>query len=91
MTPRCWCGGEVAPRDPGDANGLGCTANVMHDWRGSPLDCRNCEDIDPGPYHALDEFCGADKCAPWCEFTPPHPRHPCGKYPKEPILKRGAA
>jgi hypothetical protein len=28
----CWCGGEVGPREPGDANGLGCLENIYHVW-----------------------------------------------------------
>lgn len=28
----CWCGGEVGPREPGDANGLGCLKNIHHVW-----------------------------------------------------------
>jgi hypothetical protein len=28
----CWCGGEVGPREPGDANGLGCLENIHHVW-----------------------------------------------------------
>lgn len=35
-------------------------------------DCRNCEDSDPGALHALDEFCGRDKCASNCCLVPPH-------------------
>ena len=31
--PRCWCGGEVGPRVPGDARGLGCLEDLHHDWR----------------------------------------------------------
>lgn len=30
--PRCWCGGEVGPRVPGDASGLGCLENINHDY-----------------------------------------------------------
>jgi hypothetical protein len=33
LMERCWCGGEVGPRVPGDELGLGCLANIMHDWR----------------------------------------------------------
>lgn len=44
------------------------------------LDCRNCEDSDPGSVHALDEHCARNKCQPGCEFVAPHPSHPCGKY-----------
>ena len=29
----CWCGGEVGPRIPGDEQGMGCQANIMHNWR----------------------------------------------------------
>lgn len=76
---RCWCGGEVGPRTPGDVAGLGCLADITHDWAWA---CRNCEDIDPGSHHALDEFCLRDKCEPGCEFIAPHPAHPCGTYVK---------
>lgn len=34
---RCWCGGEVGPRIPGDSRGLGCLENVMHEYA-SPAD-----------------------------------------------------
>lgn len=30
---KCWCGGEVGPRAPGDKDGLGCYNNIWHDWR----------------------------------------------------------
>jgi hypothetical protein len=30
---RCWCGGEVGPRVPGDAEGIGCLTNIHHLWR----------------------------------------------------------
>lgn len=33
-TKRCWCGGEVGQRSPGDESGLGCMRNVTHNWRG---------------------------------------------------------
>lgn len=33
---RCWCGGEVGPRDPGDANGLGCLEDINHAYDGEP-------------------------------------------------------
>lgn len=75
---RCWCGGDVGPRVPGDADGDGCLEDVTHNW--AMMDCRNCEDIDPGSHHALDRFCLRDKCEPRCEFIPPHPEHPCGTY-----------
>lgn len=26
----CWCGGEVGPRVPGDARGLGCVEDINH-------------------------------------------------------------
>lgn len=29
---RCWCGGKVGPREPGDANGLGCLEDIHHVW-----------------------------------------------------------
>lgn len=32
----CWCGGDVGLREPGDGRGLGCLANVYHDWRTDP-------------------------------------------------------
>lgn len=38
---RCWCGGEVGPRTPGDVAGLGCLADITHDWAWA---CRTCED-----------------------------------------------
>lgn len=31
--PRCWCGGRVGPRDPGDTDGLGCLDDIFHEWR----------------------------------------------------------
>lgn len=30
----CWCGGDVGPRVPGDADGLGCLEDVRHVWSG---------------------------------------------------------
>lgn len=33
---RCWCGGEVGNRSPGDKNGLGCLENSWHDWYVTP-------------------------------------------------------
>lgn len=89
----CWCGGEVGARSPGDHLGLGCLANITHNWNAasqesqdlieaeqayeSAYDCRNCEDSDPGSLHAFDEHCGADKCEAGCMFFAPHPSHPC--------------
>lgn len=32
-TKTCWCGGDVGPREPGDADGVGCLADITHDWR----------------------------------------------------------
>lgn len=32
LPPRCWCGGEIGSREPGDKDGNGCLANIMHDW-----------------------------------------------------------
>lgn len=29
---KCWCGGAVGRRDPGDAEGLGCLDSIYHDW-----------------------------------------------------------
>lgn len=29
---KCWCGGRVGPREPGDERGLGCLDSVYHDW-----------------------------------------------------------
>lgn len=29
---RCWCGGAVGTRTPGDAMGLGCLENIHHVW-----------------------------------------------------------
>lgn len=29
---RCWCGGQVGLRVPGDENGLGCLESVFHTW-----------------------------------------------------------
>jgi hypothetical protein len=29
----CWCGGQVGPREPGDADGLGCLENIYHHWK----------------------------------------------------------
>lgn len=40
-------------------------------------DCRNCEDIDPGGIHSLDEFCSRDKCDSGCGYIAPHPAHAC--------------
>jgi len=76
-TRRCWCGGDVAQRSPGDSDGLGCAANIMHNWRGDSHDCRNCEDSDPGAMHTQDQFCAVGKCLPGCTLTAPH-RSPCG-------------
>ncbi len=28
--PRCWCGGQIGPRLPGDPDGLGCLTNILH-------------------------------------------------------------
>lgn len=28
----CWCGGEVGARTPGDHLGLGCLADITHNW-----------------------------------------------------------
>jgi hypothetical protein len=33
---RCWCGGEVGPREPGDAHGLGCLSDIYHIWTAAP-------------------------------------------------------
>lgn len=35
--PPCWCGGNVGPREPGDALGLGCLTDITHNWHGT--DC----------------------------------------------------
>lgn len=35
---RCWCGGEVGPRTPGDDDGLGCLEHLSHDWHGRVQD-----------------------------------------------------
>jgi hypothetical protein len=29
---KCWCGGKVGPRNPGDDEGLGCLDSLYHDW-----------------------------------------------------------
>lgn len=29
---KCWCGGAVGPRNPGDSEGLGCLDSIYHDW-----------------------------------------------------------
>ncbi len=29
---RCWCGGEVGRREPGDEFGYGCLENITHEW-----------------------------------------------------------
>lgn len=29
---RCWCGGDVGQREPGDALGLGCLDDITHNW-----------------------------------------------------------
>lgn len=34
----CWCGGVVGPREPGDLTGLGCLADINHDWRAATYD-----------------------------------------------------
>lgn len=34
LRTRCWCGGEVGLRDPGDEDGRGCLEDINHDWRG---------------------------------------------------------
>jgi hypothetical protein len=82
---RCWCGGEVGPRSPGDFDGLGCVENITHEW--DAMDCRNCEDIDPGAHHAQDAYCLRDKCEPGCEFIAPHPDHLCGPYTEQETTK----
>ena len=33
-TKRCWCGGEVGKRQPGDDDGMGCLRNITHRWQG---------------------------------------------------------
>lgn len=33
---KCWCGGEVGRREPGDENGNGCLENIYHDWSLKP-------------------------------------------------------
>lgn len=30
---KCWCGGAVGRREPGDENGLGCLADISHNWQ----------------------------------------------------------
>lgn len=30
--PKCWCGGTVGQRVPGDADGLGCLDSIYHEW-----------------------------------------------------------
>jgi hypothetical protein len=30
--PKCWCGGDVGNRIPGDEKGLGCLKNIYHEW-----------------------------------------------------------
>lgn len=32
--PKCWCGGDVGPRIPGDAWGFGCLSDITHRWEG---------------------------------------------------------
>lgn len=34
----CWCGGSVGERFPGDEDGLGCHADLYHEWREAPVD-----------------------------------------------------
>lgn len=34
----CWCGGEVGARVPGDHLGLGCLANITHNWLAASLE-----------------------------------------------------
>lgn len=29
---KCWCGDKVGRREPGDRNGMGCHADIHHDW-----------------------------------------------------------
>lgn len=29
---RCWCGSPTGPRAPGDTNGVGCLADITHNW-----------------------------------------------------------
>lgn len=29
---KCWCGGAVGPREPGDGLGLGCLESIYHVW-----------------------------------------------------------
>lgn len=31
---RCWCGGAIGQREPGDAKGLGCLEHIEHQWGG---------------------------------------------------------
>lgn len=59
---RCWCGGEVGPRDPGDGIGLGCLEVIEHDWRSDEDDeqfCPTCLAGTESSQH-LAESCGLD-------------------------------
>jgi hypothetical protein len=31
--PKCWCGGDIGNRVPGDEKGLGCLENIYHEWK----------------------------------------------------------
>lgn len=50
---KCWCGSLVGPRVPGDQRGVGCLADITHDWTGTR--CPTC--IHPEGYDRLSGPC----------------------------------
>ena len=64
---RCWCGGLVGPREPGDEQGLGCLENIIHGWRDAEVDGLG------GKWHQTgeDEAHERRQCAPTeCGWEP---------------------
>jgi len=60
---RCWCGGAVEPREPGDEQGLGCAANIMHDWRAREVEGLGGKWHQDGPDDAHERWrCSPDLC-----------------------------
>lgn len=47
---RCWCGSEVGARIPGDHLGLGCLANVTHNWTAASQESQDLIEAEEGSW-----------------------------------------
>jgi hypothetical protein len=89
----CWCGGEVGARSPGDHLGLGCLANIMHNWTAASQESQDlieaecslegCSDTRPHYHRGDDEMVvtgpyPATPSSPHLEGATPETRCNCG-------------